>query len=305
MITQKARHIYNSLLDNIILRLGQPGQEAYMPLSGEFPFGLAVSMRLFTEFEVIDKFGFNHTITTLTDPEDIWEGGGKYNYDANGTAPIVSLASNNAADINIPISILGLDINGNRVSQTINTNAANGTTRVALTTPLWRIFRMENEGTVSLQGILFCYTGTGTVPTIGDANIRAIIDDGNNQTQMALYTIPKGKVGFLYYGELALESTSATPTTTAQYANTQYKSRRYGKIFKTKKTIPLLTNGTSIFQEERRFPDIIPDLTDIKLTAKEVSAEMGITGAFDILLVDEKLFPESLLIALGQSNYVV
>lgn len=305
METKKARHIYDSLFDSLVLKIGQSGKENIMPLNGEFPFGLAVSMRLFSEFSVVDKFGFNHTITTSTDPEDIWEGGGTYNYDAPQTAPIVSLASNNAADTNIPIAILGLDIDGNLIEQIINTNAVNGTTRVALTTPLWRVFRMENEGIVNLAGTVFCYTGTGAVPTIGDATIRAIINDGNNQTQMALYTIPKGKVGFLYYGELGMEMTANTPSTAVQYANTQYRSRRYGKIFKIKKTIPLVSSGTTFFQEERRFPDLIPDLTDIKLTVNEVSAEMGITGSFDILLIDESLFPAAFLTAIGQSNYVV
>ena len=55
-------------------------------------------------------------------------------------------------------------------------------------------------------------------------------------------------------------------------------------------------------QDTRRFPDIIPALTDIKLTAEEVSGDMGITGSFDILLVEESKLSSAFLTAIGQSS---
>lgn len=248
-------------------------------------------------YSVVDKFGFNPSIETATDPEDVWEGGGVYTYDADNTAPIVSIASNNGADTQ-DIEITGLDINGVEVKQTITLT---GTTRVALTTALWRVYRMENESATSLTGTVFCYTGTGTVPSVGDPEVRAIIDDGNNQTQMALYTIPIGCVGFLYYGELAMEQ-SSTGFSSNEYANCAYKSRRYGKVFKIKKTIPLNSSGTTIFQDARRFPDVIPALTDIKLSVNEVSATMGVSGSFDILLVEDSKLSSAFLTSIGQPS---
>jgi len=261
----------------------------------QIPFETAVNMGMVEGFSVIDKFGFNSAITTTTDPEDVWEGGGVYTYDAFGTAPIVSLASSSGADTQ-DISILGLDITGALVSQTITLA---GTARQALTTPLWRVFRMQNESSVSISGTVFCYTGTGTVPSVGDSEVRAVIDNGNNQTQMALYTVPLGYVGFLYYGEIAMEQ-AGTAFSGNEYANCAYKSRRKEEVFKVKKTVPLNSQGSSVYQEDRRFPDIIPELTDIKLTVNEVSATMGISGAFDILLVEEGRLPATLLTAIGQ-----
>ena len=260
-------------------------------------FELGVNMGFYSGYTVVDKFGANFAITALTDPEDIWEGGGLYSYDAPGTAPIVSVISS-LADVQ-PIEITGLDINGDLVTQTITLT---GNTRKALDTPLWRVFRMENVGTVDISGIVYCYVGTGGVPAIG--NQRALINGSTNQTLMALYTIPKGKVGFLYRGEFGVEYTSS-PGQSQQYLRASYQSRRIGKIFKVKKVVTLITQGASSYMDKRSFPDIIPALTDIKLNAIEVSEDMGVWGTFDILLVDEEKFSEAYLQAIGQPGHEV
>lgn len=262
-------------------------------------FLLAVQMGRVKGFSAIDKFGVNLSITPATDPEDIWEFGGTYNYDANNTAPIKYLSSASATDIQ-PITVVGLDINGNEV---IQTKALNGQTNVLLDTPLWRVYRMFNNGTTSLTGMVYCHTDNN--PTAGvplTANVRAIIDDGHNQTLMALYTIPKGKVGFLMRGEIGLELES-TGIASGEFAHLHYESRRYGKVFTVKKAVSIVTGGDSIYKDRRTFPDIMPALTDIKLRVIEVSAEMGFFGTFDILLADETMFPNDYLKAIGQPGY--
>ena len=122
---------------------------------------LAVNMGLVDGYEYLDKFGENPDVGTSA-AEDIWEGGGEYTFDTFGTAPIVSIASDNAADT-VDIEVQGLDINGDLVKQTVTLT---GTTRVALTTALWRVFRMSNESSTDIVGTVFCYTGTGAVPSV-------------------------------------------------------------------------------------------------------------------------------------------
>lgn len=267
-----------------------------MSYISEAEWRLKVSKGQVPGHSVVDKFGKNETITTGTDPEDIWEGGGVYPYDAINTAPIVSLASNDSGDTEV-ISIQGLDIDGNFVEQEITLS---GTTRVALTTPLWRVYRMINMGDTSLDGMVFCYTGTGAVPSVGDSEVRAIIDDGNNQTLMCLYTIPLGKVGFLYRGEIGIED-EGNAGALAEYARCQYKSRRVGKVFTVKKEATLMVS-TGNYVDDRVFPDPIPALTDIKTECVEVSAAMGLWATFDILLVDEDQFSAEYLTAIGQPS---
>lgn len=260
---------------------------------------LRVTMGLEPGYSTVDKFGENPEIDTSTTPEDIWEGSRLYIYDADGTAPIERIVSNNAADT-MEIEVQGLDINGDLVSQT---KALTGTSPVVLDTPLWRIFRMSNVGNVSLTGVVYAYIGT-TIPTAvppasADAQTRAIINDGNNQTLMAIYTIPTGKVGFLYRGELGVSR-----AVTAAECRAAYYSRRFGKIFRVKKRVNISNSGTSIYQDSRSFPDVIPSLTDIRLSVESVSANnVGVFGTFDMMLVDEGKFSDEYLANIGQPGY--
>jgi len=254
---------------------------------------LAVNMGQVPGYSFVDKFGENPDIDTGTTPEDIWEFGGEYIYDADGTAPIISLVSDSAADT-MDIDVQGLDIDGNLVSQIITLN---GTTRVALTTPLWRVFRMGNVGRTDIDGTVYCYVGTGGTP--GASDVRAIIDNGNNQTLMALYTIPKNTVGYLFRGELG-----GSRAAFAGAIQCAYYSRRFGKVFRVKKRVDVTNQGASVYIDKRTAPDIVPALTDIKLTVEAVSANnTGVFGTFDILLIDENLFPDSYLTAIGQPGY--
>ena len=225
----------------------------------------------------------------------MWEGGSEYTYDPDGTAPIISIASSDSGDSQ-ELSIQGLDIDGNLTIQLITLN---GTTRVALTTSLWRVFRIFNNGNVDLSGTVFCYTGTGTVPSIGDPEVRALINPGNEQTLMCLYTIPIGKVGFLYRGEIGVQL-DGNAGSLSEYALWNYKSRRFGKVFRVKKSGSCMIGGSAVYQDERIFPDPIPALTDIKLNIKTVTQTMGLWGTFDILLVDEDKLDPNFLIAIGQ-----
>ena len=136
---------------------------------------------------------------------------------------------------------------------------------------------MQNIGVYSVEGIVYCHTQDVPVAGVPDqANIRAIINNGNNQTLMALYTVPKGKVGFLMRGELGVSRSQ-----TSGEAQCAYYSRRAGSQFTVKKRINLSNAGSSIYQDERSFPDIIPQFTDIKLTSESVSSNnTGLFGTF-------------------------
>lgn len=247
----------------------------------------------------LDKFGVNPIVTVSSDPEDIWEGGGEYPFSTS--ADIISISSSNAGDTQ-DISIQGLGADGREVIQNVTLQ---GQTVVPLTTPLLRVYRMENESNVNLLGTVYCYSGTEAtlgVPSGGSVK-KAIINNGNNQTLMAIYTIPLGKVGFLYRGEIGIIFTGAVGTG-VNFLRGTYKSRRYGGVFKVKKELSCINQGSSNYVDKRTFPDIIPALTDIKLVAEEVSADMGCWGTFDIMLVDETEFTQEYLTNIGQPSSV-
>ena len=266
--------------------------------------GLSVNMGKLPGWSTEDKFG--HALLPVSAGEkDIWEAATEYIYDADGTAPILYLSGSSLLDVGQTIAISGLDIDGNLSTQSV---ISDGQELVALDPPLWRCYRMQNitlstkVGQKDLDGML--YTHTDPTPTAGvpaTANIRCEIDDGNNQSLMALYTTPLGYVSFLYRGEIGvgLEGAGAT---ISEFAEMYYKSRRLGHLFTIKKRVALSINGSSVFQDERSFPDIIPALTDIKIGASEVSSEMHAWATLDILLVPESEFSAGYLTAIGQPS---
>ena len=261
--------------------------------------GLATTMGLMPGYDSLDKFGVNPIITPSSDPEDVWEFGGQYQYDADGTAPIMYLSSDSVLDVGLVIEVSGLDIDGNFVSQEVITDGQNV---VLLETPLWRCFRAANisDFPYNVDGILYIHTDPTPVAGVPETlSVRAIINGDHNQTLMAVYTIPKGKVGFLLRGELGVEL-EGNSGALAEYAHCHYESRRYGKNFRVKKAVTCLVGGSANYLDKRSLPDVIPALTDIRLRVIEVSQTMGTWGTFDILLVDEENFNEPYLDAIGQ-----
>jgi hypothetical protein len=278
-------------------------------LNERTPFNLRVQKGEVAGHSVIDKFGSNDVITTSTDPEDIWEYGGLYNFTANaGTLYYIS-SSNNSDTIECLFFVLTVDSDGNWNKETI-TQSIVGQTKTLLVTPsgdpIVRIYRISNNDSSDLVGTLYVYENdTTTTPGVPDtaAKVRAIMNNGNNQTLMCIYTIPSGYVGYLYRGEAGLTFTAGPSAT--DYAKLEYRSRRFGKTFNIKKEIGLITTGESVYKDERSFPDPIPAKTDIVLRCCEVSADMGVWGTFDIMLVEEEYLTDDYLAAIGQIKRVV
>lgn len=254
----------------------------------------------------LDKFGFNPSITTASDPEDVWEQGGLYTYTADaGAAHYIS--SSDAGDTqDVSVQGLTVDSNGNwNLEETIVTLSGQTKTQIITDSgdPYVRVFRMENDADSGndFSGVVYVYeddTVTDGVPDTA-TKIRASIDNGNNQTLMALYTVPTGYVGYLFRGEVGIEFTGTVGTGTI-YGTFCYKSRRAGKVFKVKKKISTVATGQSNYIDYRSFPDVIPAKTDIRIICDEVSDTVGAFATFDILLVKEEQIPQWHLDQIGQ-----
>jgi len=151
---------------------------------------------------------------------------------------------------------------------------------------LIRVFRMKNVDSTDLAGHVFCIVNvalTAGVPNT-PANIRAIVQPENNQTEMAVYTIPNGCTGYLrdFYTSTAGASKSS------QYL-IKLKARSNGGVFQLKHKASISDTGTSYIQHEYFEPEVFSEKTDIEMTAQMLAA--GATGAtisagFDIVLVE-------------------
>lgn len=233
-------------------------------------FNLNVAKGLIPGHSILSKFGQNTDIGTGA-YEDIWDNGGVYTYPTNGTAPITHLIGHDVADTE-PIEAQGLDINGTLTLQTITLT---GLTAVALTTPLWRVFRLKNVGTSDLVADV-CAIDTG------DTIDYACIDNGNNQTLMALYTIPLGHTGYLLQG-----SNSIIGTNRGYSIDGKLLMRPYGSVFQLKKTFGLNSEGTGFILMPQPLPGKIPSLTDIRISAISSASGGGLNSTFEILLVED------------------
>ena len=224
----------------------------------------------------ISKFGENPDVDAI---EDLIVQGGTYTF--SSTADIDSLSSSDNSDTQ-NITIEGLDANFNVISQT---KALTGQTPILLDTPLIRADRMFNANSTNFAGDVYIYINGATVvtgvPTIA-TEIRNKIVAGDNQTLMAIYTIPAGKTGYLFnYGVSLSKLTPATALTCS------IRVRPFEGVFLVKDRGAAATTGATSYRREFKVPLKLLEKTDLKIVIDTVSAaNTGVAGYFDIILVD-------------------
>lgn len=152
------------------------------------PFELQVSRGQVDGHTPLNIFGFSTAVgSTALGP--VWEGltisGGAYVYPSSA-APLV-LVSDSASDTSaLSVRIEGLDANFAPITETI---AMNGTTNVTTTNSFLRINLMTTTNGLNVGNI------TAKISSTTYAKISA----GIGQTQMSLYTVPKGYTFYLSY----------------------------------------------------------------------------------------------------------
>ena len=270
----------------LVSRVGTALSYVFMHVS--VPYGLALTRGWLDGHIAFDKFGERETITTgqasAATPVIIQNYPGKTGYDYSTTDDITSFSCTGTSTGTVEFT--GLDGAGNLVTQE---KALNGQTTVILDTPLKRIFRGEYTGATDLDGDIYVYingaTTTGGIPD-DPADGRLFISQNDGQTQMAMFTIPTGYVGFLHRG-FADIGTDGGAFSGFERCKMAYRSRRDGKTFIIKKKWRLITSGSTRFEDVRPFKDYIPAGVDIEVVCLLVSATMDVTAGFDIELIPE------------------
>ena len=246
--------------------------------------GLAIAKGDVTGTSFVHKFGEAPDFDISDGYVPIWDGAndGTVNimeYTFSTTADIDSLISSDNGDT-VDIEIQGLDSNWALTTQTITLT---GQTRAALSTSLIRVFRMKNVGSTDLAGIVSCYVNSaapGGVVT-DTTKVRALIDDGNNQTLMAIYTIPAGKTGYMRDWYASISRTRNTLSTVRLLART------FGGVFQVKHVSSVDNTGTSYIQHIYNEPEVFAEKTDIMIKANCSTDQTGVSAGFDIVLIDD------------------
>ena len=272
------------------VKLDVGGGGLSVPVVGQLPLadGLTIAKGEVAGHSIVHKFGAAPDFDTTDNEVTIWDGADDgaawelMSYVYSSSADIDSISSSNAGDT-VDIEISGLDANYDLTTQTATLS---GQTRVALTTPLIRVFRMINVGATNLAGNVFGYPNTGLtagVPTV-NASIRAIIQAENNQTEMAIYTIPHDCTGYV----IGFYAATAGASKDSNYLIKLY-ARPFGQVFQLKHKSALDDSGTSQYHHKFEVPTkVFAAKTDIAMTVqmlKAAATAATISAGFDIILV--------------------
>jgi len=249
--------------------------------------GLAIAQGNTSGVSFIHKFGAAPDFDISDGFVTVWDGaedGEAYEamtYTYSTSADIDYLSAEDNGDTQ-EVEVQGLDLNYDLVVQT---KALTGQTPVALDTALIRVFRIINIGSVDFANHVFCYVSTGTTVTAGvpqdGAKVRAVVHSDNNQTEMAIFTIPAGKTGYMrdWYASTAGAKKDSSHTI-------KVIARPLGQVFQLKHTGNIDVNGTSYVKHDYFEPEVFTEKTDIEIRMDSDTDIAGVAAGFDMVLVD-------------------
>jgi len=208
------------------------------------PFELQVSRGQIPGHSALFKYGYNPSIINVE--ETIWDVGGIYSYPTSAV-PMTVTSAGGSTDEDVQVFVQGLDSDYNILSETVTLNSA-GT---ALTNGLFlRVFRAFVDGSQAPTGNI-TVTNTGVT--------YAQITLGENQTLMAVYTVPAGHSLYIYDGIV----THGTDNSGA-FMTIRFLTRAVGGVFRTGVKVDVI-NSELIFPFAQ--PLRIPEKTDVEVRA--------------------------------------
>ena len=227
----------------------------------------------------VNKFGRNDTILSAGSAEDIWDGGGTYSFPSSALiTKLVQATDQVGTDGNATIEIQGLDTNWNLKVQTADLDGTDTTTEVTLGTPLRRVFRMK-----CLEDLILA----DDVSVVGGGTIYSTIKAGNNQTLMAIYTVPAGKTAYMtkYYGTI---NKGGAKTPDAVTLKMFQKDNANGYPKQLKHVIGMEAGGETILEHDFKPYYKVTEKTDIWLEGTAIGSAVtaDVSAGFDLILVN-------------------
>lgn len=227
------------------------------------PFELQVARGQIPGHKHIFKFGVNPTVQNVE--ETVWEVGGLYVHPSSAVTMTIASASG-ATDNGVIITISGLDSDYNEQSETV-TLAGSGT---ATTT---KSFLRVNRGFV-----VGPQAPVGSV-TVANGGVTYAYINGDNQTLMAVWTIPAGYEGFI----TRLDVTVLTEQNN-KFGNIRLVTKEQGGVFRTQETFSVEQGPISLAYS---IPIRIPEKTDIeyRAIASSSQANLRVSAAFELIYI--------------------
>lgn len=231
---------------------------------GKFePFELQISRGQIAWHNRLLKFGNNPLINEVE--ETVWEGGGIYAYPASAIT-LTATSSAGATDSAVAIRVSGLDANYNEISENI---VLSGSGTATTTKQFLRVNRAFVTGSKALTGTVSFANGGTTYATL----------NGDNQTLMALWTVPAGYTGYIV-------QTDVTVLTEAnnKFGTIRLVTRLPGSVFRTQ---DLFSAQNSSVTRTYTVPLPIPEKTDIEFRAiaSSSNANLHVSATFELIYI--------------------
>jgi len=228
------------------------------------PFELQVSRNQISYHTPLFKYGYNPLIINVN--ETVWDVGGLYAYPGSAVVMTVTSASG-ATDEGVKITLFGLDTNYAEQSEEVTLNASG----VATTENTYlRVFRAYVSGDTAPAGNVNITNGGTTY---------ARVTAGENQTLMAVYTVPAGKTLYVTQGV----ATHGTETSGA-YMTVRFAVRNFGGVFRTATKVDII-GGEILFPFI--YPLRIEEKSDIEVRAIcSKNQNNAVAATFEGVLVD-------------------
>jgi hypothetical protein len=240
---------------------------------------LEISRGSLTGVAHVNKFGRSTAITT-TNTWEVWDGNAAYVYPTTAVITKLSQTADQAGMQGENVEVQGLDASWNLSTETIALNGSNTTTAVTLMTPLIRCFRMK---------VLADVVTTSPIRAHNDAENQdyAIINTGNNQTLMAIYTVPNAKTAYVtnYYG--TANPGGGAPTTFNVSLWGADRDNTYEKQLKHIQGVSANVGAYGRMQHFFKPYYKFTQKTDIFLTGSPTGASVDVSAGFDLILVDD------------------
>ena len=236
-------------------------------------FELQVARGMITGHRSLFKYGNNSDVNGNLDT--VWSNSSLYVYPTTAIPMKVSSTSANdtlAGTGARTILVSGLDADYNEINEIVSLNGQTSVLTTALFIRVFRAYVVTAGSSNTAQGII--YIGNGTVTAGIPATIYAEIPLGENQTLMAIWTVPANYTFYLYRGTFSAASSNA-----AHYILGKFMVRQYGSVFRNAADV---TANSNVIPYDFEIPLAIPEKSDIEARAIALAGtNFYVTASFE------------------------
>lgn len=232
------------------------------PFLSNLPFYSAAGLGLVPGCSRVVMLGHNPIVDIATDPEDVWEGGGLYPFQATAsTLSVVSTSANDTAAGTGARTILisGLNSAYAPITEVVTLN---GLTPVITTNSFLRI----NLCTTTSSGSGEVNAGDISVNVSGGGALQALLRAGYGFNRSAVYTVPAGNTLFITNSTFAVNTSPGAVPNGCTFGIFQRSSTGNRRI-----TLEFQVTSTAPYQHNSDEGIVFSEKTDITLRAQVVA----------------------------------